>query len=185
MKVVLINGSPHPKGCTYTALCEVERELNKNGVETEIIHIGTKPISGCLGCFKCREIGQCIIDDAVNETARKLAEADGMIFGSPVYFSSPNGSLIAFLDRLYASASKPLMYKPCGCIVTARRAGTTASLEALYKYPLINEQPIVSSCYWCMLHGNTPEEIMSDTEGLKIAQTLGRNMAWMISRLAD
>lgn len=182
MKVVLINGSPHKNGCTHTALEEVARSLQENGVDAEIIHIGAE-VAGCIGCFKCRKEGCCIRKDIVNEVADKLANADGMIFGSPVYFASPNGSMIAFLDRLYASAGRKLMYKPCGSIVTARRAGTTASLDALNKYPLVNEQPVIGSCYWCMIHGNTPEEIRSDKEGMKIAAVLGRNMAWMVKAL--
>ena len=184
MKVILINGSPHEWGCTYTALSEVAGGLNDHGVETEIIHIGTGDIPGCRGCFACRKLGRCVMDDVVNETAEKLKAADGMIIGSLVYFASPCGSLISFLDRLYASHGNSLMYKPCGCIVSARRAGTTAALEVLHKYPLVNEQPLVSSSYWCMVHGSTPEEVRADTEGMEIAYNLGRNMAWMVKTLA-
>lgn len=185
MNVILINGSPHELGCTDTALKEVARGLTDQGVDARIIHIGTGDISGCKGCFACRKLGRCVREDAVNEIAAKLKEADGMIIGSPVYFASPNGSLIAFLDRLYAAHGDSLMYKPCGCIVSARRAGTTAALEALYKYPMVNEQPVVSSSYWCMVHGNTPEEVHADTEGMEIAYNLGRNMAWMVKALRD
>ena len=184
MKVILINGSPHEWGYTYTALSEVAGGLNDHGVETEIIHIGTGDIPGCRGCFACRKLGRCVMDDVVNETAEKLKAADGMIIGSLVYFASPCGSLISFLDRLYASHGNSLMYKPCGCIVSARRAGTTAALEVLHKYPLVNEQPLVSSSYWCMVHGSTPEEVRADTEGMEIAYNLGRNMAWMVKTLA-
>lgn len=182
MKVILINGSPHRDGSTYTALCEIAQSLQDNGVEAEIVHIGTE-VSGCLGCFRCEEKGCCIKNDIVNEVADKLAEADGMIIGSPVYFASVNGTLTAFLDRLYASGSRRWMYKPCGCFVAARRGGTTAALEVLNKYPLVNEQPLVGSCYWGMAHGNTPDEIRSDAEGMEIARVLGRNMAWMIKAL--
>ena len=180
MKVFLINGSPHESGCTYTALTEVARGLEENGVETEIVHIGTEDIPGCRGCFACRKLGRCVIDDMVNKLADKLQSADGMIIGSPVYFASPNGSLVAMLDRIYAAHGNALMYKPCGCIVSARRAGTTSALEVLHKYPLVNEQPMVSSGYWCMVRGNTPEEVRADTEGMEIAYTLGTNMAWMV-----
>jgi len=183
MKAVLINGSPHEYGCTYTALKEVARGLAEHGVNTEIVHIGTSDISGCKGCFACRKLGHCITNDIVNELAQKLKTADGMILGSPVYFSSPNGSLIAFLDRLYAAHGNSLMYKPCGCMVSARRAGTTATLEVLNKYPLVNEQPLISSSYWCMVHGSSSEEVLADEEGMEIAYHLGRNMAWMIKAL--
>ncbi len=185
MKVILINGSPHARGSTYTALHECELALQERGIDTEIIHIGAKPIAGCMGCWQCRGgHGRCVREDVVNETAEKLAAADGMIFGSPVYYASPNATLLAFLDRLYASASPKLMYKPCGCIVAARRAGTTASLDALSKYPLINEQPLISGQYWCMVHGNSPEEVYMDKEGVEIARSLGRNMAWMVKLVA-
>lgn len=183
MRVILLNGSPHERGCTYTALAEVARGLTDHGVNAEIIHIGTSDIPGCKGCFACRKLGKCVIDDVVNELAEKIKNADGMIIGSPVYFASPNGSLISLLDRLYAAHGKGLMYKPCGCIVSARRAGTTAALEALHKYPMVNEQPLVSSSYWCMVHGNTPDAVRADTEGMEIAYNLGRNMAWMVKAL--
>ena len=185
MKIVLINGSPHPKGCTYTALQEVAHGLTEHGAEVEIIHIGTSDITGCSGCFACRKLGRCVKNDIVNELAEKLKSADGMIFGSPVYFSSPNASLIALLDRLYAAHGTSFMYKPCGSIVSARRAGTTAALEVINKYPMVNEQPLVSSSYWCMVYGNTPEEVMADKEGMEIAYNLGRNMAWMAKALRE
>lgn len=183
MKVVLLNGSPHSNGCTFTALKEVERGLNDYGVETEIIHIGKESIPGCKGCFACRGLGRCVQEDVVNQIAPKLKEADGMIIGSPVYFASPNATLLAFLDRLYAAYGDSLVYKPCGCIVSARRGGTTSALEVLQKYPLVCEQPLVASSYWCMVHGNTPEEVLADTEGMEIACHLGRNMAWMVKAL--
>lgn len=183
MSVLLINGSPHAEGCTYTALCKVAHGITDHGAEAEIIHIGTRNIPGCQGCFACRKLKKCAVDDIVNELAHKLRNADGMIIGSPVYFSSANGSLIALLDRLYAAHGNSLMHKPCGCIVSARRAGTTSALDGLYKYPMVNEQPIVSSSYWCMVHGSTPQEVLQDTEGMQIAYTLGKNMAWMVRTL--
>ena len=185
MKVMLLNGSPHEYGCTYTALCEVVRGLTDHGVETEIVHIGSSDILGCKGCFACRKLNMCVQKDVVNELALRMMTMDGIIIGSPVYFSSPNGSLIALLDRLYAAHGDKMMYKPCGCIVTARRAGTTAALEVLHKYPMVNEQPLVSSSYWCMVHGNTPEEIYEDKEGMEIAYNLGRNMAWLVKAVGD
>ena len=183
MKVILINGSPHEKGCTYTALVEVARGLNDNGVESEIVHIGNQVIRGCMGCYACRKLGKCVYDDVVNDLAAKLSLVDGMIIGSPVYFASPNGTLISLLDRLYACFGDSLVNKPCGCIVSARRAGTTSSLEVLNKYPLVCQQPIVSSSYWCMVHGNTPTEIKSDLEGMEIAYNLGVGMAKMLHKL--
>lgn len=183
MKVILINGSPRKNGCTYTALSEVRRGLMEHGVDGEIIQLGTSNIPGCEGCSACRKLGKCIKDDVVNELAGVLEQADGMVIGSPVYFSSPNAGLLALLDRLYAAHGKKLMHKPCGCVVSARRAGTTASLEVLHKYPLINEQPLVASSYWCMVYGSTPEEVRADEEGMSISYNLGRNMAWMVKAL--
>ena len=183
MKVLLLNGSPHANGCTYTALCETARALQNNGIQTEIVHLATNDTPGCKGCFACRALGKCVIDDQVNQIAEQLQEADGMILASPVYFASPNASFLALLDRLYAAHGHILCYKPCGCLVSARRAGTTAALDALNKYPLVCEQPLISSCYWCMVHGNTPEEIRNDTEGMKIAYHLGENMAWLVKAL--
>lgn len=183
MKVVLLNGSPHPKGCTYTVLYEVARGLSESGVEAEILQIGREEIPGCKGCFACRKIGRCVQEDIVNRTAQTIIESDGMIIGSPVYFSSPNGTLVSYLDRLYAAYGDYLKYKPCGCMVSARRAGTTSALEVLNKYPLVGEQPLVSSFYWCMAFGNTPEEVRADTEGMEIAYNLGCKMAWMVKAL--
>lgn len=183
MKVILLNGSPHEHGCTYTVLTEVAAALTDQGVDAQILHIGAQPIDGCSGCFACRSLGRCVKEDVVNRLADQLADADGMIIGTPVHFASPAGSLVALLDRLYAAHGQRLMYKPCGCIAAARRAGTTAALEVLHKYPLVNEQPLVPSCYWCMAYGTTPEEIRADQEGMEIARTLGRNMAWMVRSL--
>lgn len=185
MKVLLLNGSPHAQGCTNTALREVARGLTDCGVQTEIIHIAKDTIPGCTGCYACRKLGKCVKEDIVNEIAPKLAAADGIILASPVYFASPNASFLAFLGRLYAAHGEKLMYKPCGCIVSARRAGTTAALDVLQKYPMVNEQPLVPSCYWCMVHGSTPDQVRADTEGMRIAYTLGRNMAWMIRALKN
>lgn len=183
MKVLLINGSPR-KQCTYTALCEVASSLNQEGIETEIYSIGAKPVAGCIGCWKCRETGKCIQKDFVNDLAEKAKEFDGFIFGAPVYYASPNGSMLALLDRLYASASKTAFsHKPCGTIVSARRAGTSASLDALNKYPLINEQPLIGSQYWNMVHGSTIEDVKQDLEGMQVMRVLGKNMAWMLKAI--
>ena len=181
MKVLLINGSPHEKGCTYTALLEVENELRNNRIETEIFHIGNKPIRGCNGCAKCKQnSNKCVFDDdCVNIALAKLEACDGLIIGSPVYFASANGSLIAFLDRLFF-AGCCFKYKPGACIVSARRAGTTSTFDQLNKYLAISQMPIVSSQYWNMVHGNNPEEVKKDFEGLQIMRTLGKNMSWLL-----
>lgn len=180
MKVLLINGSPNAKGCTYTALSEVERTLRENGIETEILHVGHLAIHGCIGCRKCKETGRCVFDDIVNEAARKFEAADGIVIGSPVYYAGVNGALTTFLDRLYYSTSFDKRMKVGAAICSARRAGTTATLDALNKFFLIAEMPIVSSQYWNMVHGNTPDEVLQDAEGLQTMRVLGRNMAFLL-----
>jgi len=179
MKVLLINGSPRAKGCTYTALNEVAKEIEKAGIETEIFQIGTKPLTGCTACYACRKLGKCVIDDAVNVAVEKAAQADGLVIGSPVYYASANGTLVSFLDRFFQTR-RNLRGKPGACIASARRAGTTATLDQLSKYMTIAEMPLVSSRYWNMVHGNTPEEVLQDLEGLQIMRQLGRNMAWLL-----
>ena len=181
MKVLLLNGSPHAKGCTFTALSEVAKELETQGIQTEILQIGTQPVRGCIGCRRCRTTGHCIFDDdIVNLVIDKAAEADGFIVGSPVYYASANGALIALLDRIFYAGSKNFVYKPAAAVVSARRAGTTASFDELNKYFTISQMPVVSSQYWNMVHGNTPDEVRQDLEGLQIMRTLGRNMAWLL-----
>lgn len=182
MKVLLINGSPHERGCTYTALSEVAGALEKNGIETMIFHIGST-VEGCIGCGACASNShRCVFDGKVNVALDMLAEADGLIVGSPVYFSSPNGSLLSFLDRMFF-ADDSMAYKPAAAVVSARRAGTSASLDALNKYFTIRNMPVVSSQYWNMVHGNTPEEVKQDKEGLQIMRTLGNNMAWLLKSI--
>lgn len=184
MKVLLINGSPKKEGCTYTALMEVAGQLNKNGIDTEIFHIGNKPIRGCTGCGKCAtNNGRCIFnDDVVNEAIAKMEEADGLIIGSPVYYASANGALICLLDRMYY-AGNCFAYKPGAAVVSARRAGTTASIDELNKYFTISKMPIVSSQYWNMVHGSNPEDVKKDLEGLQIMRALGDNMAWLLKSI--
>lgn len=185
MKVLLINGSPHAKGCTYTALKTVADELERNDVETEIVHVGNKAVRGCIGCYKCREIGRCVFnDDPVNEVAKLFEQADGLVIGSPVYYAAANGTLVSFLDRLFFSASYSKRFKVGAAVVSARRSGTTATLDQLNKYFLHGEMPVVSSRYWNMVHGNTPEEVMQDEEGLQTMRVLGRNMAFLIRAIA-
>ncbi|HKM04799.1 MAG TPA: flavodoxin family protein [Lachnospiraceae bacterium] len=182
MKVLLINGSPHVNGCTYTALHAVASSLHEEGIETELFHIGTQPISGCIACGKCKD-NQCILPgETVNFALSKAAEADGIIVGSPVYYASPNGSLISLLDRMFY-AGNCLSYKPAAAIASARRAGTTAALDVINKYFLMNNMPLVSSQYWNMVHGSCPEDVLKDLEGLQIMKTLGKNMAWLLKSI--
>jgi len=183
MKVLLLNGSPNTEGCTFTALSEIAKTLNEEGIETEIIQIGSLAIRGCSACASCRKTGTCVYDDLVNEVAEKAKTASGFIFGSPVYYSGINGTMKSFLDRLFYSGSKHLAFKPGAGIVSARRAGTTAALDQLNKYFTINNMPIVSSQYWNMVHGNTPDEVRQDKEGLQIMRALGRNMAWLLKSI--
>jgi len=184
MKVLLINGSPNAKGCTYTALREVGKILNEQGIETEMIHIGNKDIRGCLGCRKCKTTGKCVFDDIVNETAAKLEQADGIVIGSPVYYASANGTLVAFLDRLFYSSPADKTMKVGAAVVSARRGGCSSTFDQLNKYFTISGMPVASSQYWNSVHGNTPDEVCKDEEGLQIMRTLGRNMAFLIKRIA-
>lgn len=180
MKVLLVNGSPNKKGCTYTALEEISKTLEENGIDTEIFHIGNKPIGGCIGCRSCKKTGECFMNDVVNEFAEKAKDSDGFVFGSPVYYASAAGSLVSFLDRVFYSGGKYLAFKPGATVASARRAGTTATFDQLNKYFTISNMPIVSSQYWNMVHGNTPEEVKKDLEGLQTMRVLGRNMAWIM-----
>ncbi len=184
MKVLLINGSPNAKGCTYTALTEVASTLEAEGIETELIHVGHKDIRGCIGCRKCHTTGKCVFDDLVNETAPKFKESDGIVIGSPVYYASANGTLISFLDRLFYSADFDKSMKVGASVVSARRGGCTATFDELNKYFTISNMPIASSQYWNQVHGNTPEEVKKDIEGCQIMRTLGRNMAFLIKSIA-
>jgi len=185
MNVLLINGSPHPKGCTFTALSEVATELQAQGIDTRILHIGTKPIQGCLACGKCVDTGRCVFDgDPVNEAVELLKAADGLVIGSPVYYAAPNGALCAFLDRLFFRKSVPYILKPAAAVVSCRRGGASAAFDRLNKYFTIAQMPVVSSQYWNSVHGNTPEEVRQDAEGLQTMRTLGRNMGWLIRCIA-
>ena len=181
MKVLLINGSPHKNGCTFTALSEVAKTLNESGVETEIFHIGAKPVGGCVACGGCSGKGQCVFNDGiVNELIAKAKEADGFVVGSPVYYASPNGNLLSVLDRAFYAGKNNFVHKPAAAIASARRAGTTATLEVINKYFTFAQMPLVSSSYWNMVHGGKPEDVMQDLEGLQIMRNLGRNMAWLL-----
>jgi len=181
MKVLLINGSPNKNGCTFTALSEVASAIEKNGVETEMFQMGTAPIRGCISCAKCRELGKCVFeDDICNEMLAKIKEADGVVVGSPVYFSGPNGALCALLDRIFYSNMGKFRHKPAAAIVNCRRGGASAALDRLNKYFTIAQMPVVSSQYWNIVHGYTPDHVRRDLEGLQTMRVLGNNMAWLI-----
>ncbi|AUS96872.1 NADPH-dependent FMN reductase [Clostridium thermosuccinogenes] len=180
MKVILVNGSPHAKGCTFTALTEVAETLMENGIETEIMQLGTQPISGCLGCGSCIKTGKCFIDDVVNVFLSKAGEADGFVFGSPVHYAAASGHLTSFLDRVFFGKSALFAYKPGAAVVSCRRGGASAAFDQINKYFTINNMPVVSSQYWNQVHGNTPEEVKQDLEGMQTMRTLGRNMAWLL-----
>ena len=184
MKVLFINGSPHKKGNTYIALSEVATALEKEGVATEIVSIGTKAIQGCIACNKCQETGVCVFNDEPYRTIReKLQQADGVIIGSPVYFAGPNGMLCALLDRLFYSCRSALLYKPAASVAICRRGGASATFDRLNKYFTITNMPVVSSQYWNSVHGRRPGEAVQDLEGLQIMRTLGRNMAWLLKNI--
>ena len=183
MKVLLINGSPHKSGTTYTALCEAERILREEGAETEILQIGSKEIRGCSGCLSCKKTGKCIFNDGVNEAAEKFEEADGIIIGSPVYYASPNGTLISFLDRLFYSSHFDKSAKVGAAVVCARRGGCTASFDVLNKYLSISGMPIATSTYWNQVHGAVAEDAAQDLEGLQTMRNLARNMAFLIKAI--
>ena len=179
-KVLLINGSPNEYGCTYTALHEIAVTLEKEGVEAEILQLGKKPVAGCIACGKCRESGRCIFDDQVNAVLEKLDGYDGIIAGSPVYYSGPSGQICAFLDRLFYSGGRRMAGKLGAAIVSCRRGGASASFDRLNKYFGISNMHVVGSQYWNQVHGNTPEEVKQDSEGLQTMRTLARNMAWLL-----
>ncbi len=184
MKVLLINGSPHVKGNTYLALSEVAGALQGEGIEAEIVHIGTKPVQGCIGCGKCAGRGRCVFPDELYCTLReKIETADGIIVGSPVYYGGPAGSLCAILDRLFYSGGHLLAYKPAAGVAVCRRGGASATFDRLNKYFTILNMPVVSSQYWNSVHGRNPGEAAQDLEGLQTMRTLGRNMAWMLKNL--
>ncbi len=183
MKVLLVNGSSNEHGCTYTALSEVAASLEKNGIEAEIFQIGKNAIRDCSGCGYCRKAEGCVFkDDIVNELIEKAKESDGFVFGSPVYYAHPSGRLLSAMDRAFYAGGKYFVFKPAAAIVSARRAGTTASLDAITKHFTINQMPVISSNYWCMVHGaqNSPDDVRKDEEGLQIMRVLGNNMAWIL-----
>jgi multimeric flavodoxin WrbA len=184
MKVLLINGSPHKKGCTWTALNEVAKTLKKESIETEIFWIGIKPLAGCTACRTCAKNGRCMFDDTVNEFLNIAKDADGFIFGSPVHFASASGAMTSFMDRTFftdlQAGTKKFYLKPAAAVVSARRAGTTATFDQLNKYFTIMQMPVISSKYWNMVHGAQPEDVAKDLEGLQTLRILARNMAFFL-----
>lgn len=185
-KVLLLNGSPHVSGCTARALEEMVKIFDEEGVETEVIQVGNKAIRGCIACRKCTELGRCVFDDLVNEVAPKLAEADGMVVGSPVYYGSPNGTILAFMDRLFYSTGSISKHMKVGAaVVSCRRGGNSASFDVLNKYFTISGMPVASSTYWNQVHGFTAADVEKDKEGLQTMRNLARNMTFMIKAIAD
>ena len=183
MNVLLINGSPKKEGNTFIALSEVQKTLEAEGIETELIHVGHKDIHGCIACNRCVETGKCAFNDIVNEVAEKFKEADGIVVGSPVYYASPNGTLLSFLDRLFYSSPFDKSMKVGAAVAVARRGGTTATFDVLNKYFTISNMPIAPSQYWNSVHGRTPGEATQDGEGLQTMRQLARNMAFLIKSI--
>lgn len=184
MKVLMINGSPHANGNTSIALHEMEKEFEKNGIEVEKLHIGTKDIRGCIACGKCRELGKCVFDDVVNEAAIKFEEADGLVVGSPVYYASANATTIAFLDRLFYSSNFDKTMKVGASVVVARRGGTSATFDELNKYFTISGMPVASSQYWNNVFGRAQGDATGDAEGLYNMRVLARNMSFLMKSIA-
>ncbi len=180
MKVLLINGSPRAEGCTYTALCEMKKVFEENGVEVVLHQVGAKPLMGCTGCGGCRKTGLCVANDGVNDLIEMFEEIDGMVFGSPVYYAGISGQITSFLDRLFYAGGRKLAGKPGAAIVSCRRGGASSAFDILNKYFSISNMPIVTSQYWNQVHGNTPEEVKQDLEGMQTMRVLAQNMIWLM-----
>ena len=184
-KVILLNGSPHQHGCTRTALDEMIKVFEAEGIETELIQVGAKAVRGCVGCNTCYDKGKCVFDDLVNEVAPKFEAADELVVGSPVYYASPNGTILSFMDRLFYSTHFSKQMKVGASVVSCRRGGNSASFDALNKYFTISGMPVASSTYWNQVHGMTAEDVKKDLEGLQTMRNLARNMSFMIKAFAD
>ena len=180
MNVLLINGSPHAHGCTDAALQEIAKALNADGIETTIYHIGAVPVGGCVGCGGCAKAGHCVFGGPVVDVLPLVEKADGIVFGAPVHYSTAAASMLGFMHRLGYSAGRLLAQKPAAIVTSARRAGTTSTLDQLVKYPEFFHMPLVSGSYWPMVHGSNPEQVLQDAEGCAVMQELGRNMAWLL-----
>lgn len=179
-KVLMINGSPHEHGCTNTALSEVADTLAGKGIETDLVYLGKAPVAGCVACGKCAQTGRCIFDDQVNEILEKIDEYDGIVVGSPVYYAGPSGQLCAFLDRLFYCSKGRMAGKLAASVVSCRRGGASAAFDRLNKYFGISNMHIVGSQYWNQVHGNSPDQVRKDEEGLQTMRTLAQNMAWLL-----
>ncbi|MBO4539962.1 MAG: flavodoxin family protein [Clostridia bacterium] len=184
MKVLLINGSPHAAGCTFTALNEMCKVFNEEGIETEIVQVGNKPVRGCVACGACGKTGKCAFDDIVNELAQKFFECDGLVVGSPVYYASANATLVAVLDRLFMSAKFDKTMKVGAAVCSARRGGLTATFDELNKYFFISGMPVASGQYWNGVHGSNAEQVSRDEEGMQMMRTLARNMTFLMKSIA-
>lgn len=181
MKVILVNGSPHERGCTYTALNEVASSLEKNNIDTEIMWLGNQPIAGCIGCNSCLKNGKCFRNDIVNIFLEKVVSSNGFVFGSPVHFASSSGALTSFMDRVFYGRRDLFKNKPAACVISCRRGGATAAFDQINKYFSMNNMPIVTSQYWNQVHGTTADEVKKDLEGMQTMRTLGNNMAWLLN----
>lgn len=184
MKVLAINGSPHEKGCTFTAISLLAEELKRQKIETEIVSIGTKPLQGCIACGKCRENALCIFDDIVNVCIKKMKEADGIIIGSPVYYSGISGQMKSFLDRFFY-AGPDLRFKVGVAVTSLRRSGGVDTFHQLNNFFNLAQVITVPSFYWNVIHGSTPDETLQDLEGVQIMRTLGKNMAWLLKAVSQ
>ena len=184
MKVLLVNGSPHKEGCTYTALCEVSNALNQNGIDTDMFWITNKPISGCIACHRCDDLNKCVLQDSANEFLEIAKDYDGFVFGTPVHWGGASGALTSFLDRaFYADLNgkgNRFYLKPAAAVVSARRAGTTATWDQINRYFALMQMPIITSRYWNIVHGATPEQVKQDLEGMQTMRILGNNMAFFL-----
>lgn len=184
MKVLMLNGSPNKNGCTYTALSVIDDELKKQGVDSEIVWLGNGAVRGCIGCGGCKKLGKCVFDDdGINAISEKVRTADGYVFGAPVHYASPCGAMVAALDRLFTCAGSNMQFKPAASIVSARRAGTTASYDVLNKYIGINNMLQVPSTYWNMVHGAKAEDVLKDEEGVTVMRAIASNMVWLLKLL--
>ncbi len=183
MKVLMINGSPNEKGCTYTALSEIGTILDQNGIEQEILYLGKKPVAGCIACMNCKDTGRCVFQDQVNQVLERLDTIDAIIVGSPVYYGGPSGQVTAFMDRLFYCSGGRMAGKLGASVVSCRRGGATAAFDRLNKYFTISSMPVVSSQYWNQVHGFTPEDVRRDEEGLQTMRTLAQNMVWLLNSI--
>ncbi len=184
MKVLLVNGSPHKEGSTYTALCAVSGALNQNGIDTDVFWIGTRPLAGCTACYKCTDLNRCVFQDTVNEFLNLAGDYDGFVFGTPVHWGGASGAIASFLDRAFYAdlngGGRRFYLKPSAAVISARRAGTTAAWDQMEKYFGLMQMPIITSRYWNMVHGTTPDEVRQDAKELQTMEVLGHNMAYFL-----